>query len=83
MIRPCHCLPSFCRATGAAVCFDDLDRQAVEAGLGALANENDTFRYPIIGRHKLTLTISRDLGSDEVSVQITGRRDRLLGAADD
>jgi hypothetical protein len=60
--------------------FDDLDWQAVQAGLDALTNDKDTFSYPVIGRQELNLTISKDPGSDEVSVQITGRQDRLLGA---
>jgi hypothetical protein len=60
--------------------FDDLDWQAVETGLGTLANEGDTFTYPIIGRRQLTLTVRVDLGSDEVSVQVTGHQDPMLGA---
>jgi len=60
--------------------FDDLDWQAVQTGLDTLASETDTFSYPIVGRRELTLTISKDAGSDEVSIQVRGRQDRLLGA---
>lgn len=60
--------------------FDDLDWQAVQAGLDTLNSENDTFSYPIAGQRRLSLTISKDPGSDEVAVRITSRKDRLLGA---
>jgi hypothetical protein len=60
--------------------FDDLDWQAIQAGLDTLASENDTFSYPMAGQKELHLTISKDSGGDEVLVRITGRQDRLLGA---
>lgn len=60
--------------------FDDLDWQALQTGLNTLTTENDTFSYPIAGQQELNLTISKDPGGDEVTVQITGRQDRLLGA---
>jgi low temperature requirement protein LtrA len=60
--------------------FDYLDWQAIQAGLDTFTSDKDTFSYPLIGRRALTLTISKDPGSDEVSVQITGHQDRLLGA---
>lgn len=60
--------------------FDELDWQAVETGLERLPSEGDTFSYPIIGRRKLALTVRVASGSDEVSVQVTGHIDPLLGA---
>lgn len=60
--------------------FDDLDWQAIQAGLDTLTSENDTFSYLIAGQRELSLTISKDPYGDEVTVQITGRPDRLLGA---
>jgi low temperature requirement protein LtrA len=60
--------------------FDHRDWQAIQAGLDTSTSDNDTFSYPLTGRQPLTLTVSKDPGSDEVSVQITGRQDRLLGA---
>lgn len=60
--------------------FDDLDWQAIQTGLDTLASENDAFSYPVIGQQKLTLRISGDPSGDEVLVEVTGRRDQLLGA---
>jgi hypothetical protein len=60
--------------------FGDLDWAAIGTGLGTLAHASDTFSYPIAGRQELALTLSKDPGSSEVSVRITGRPDRLLGA---
>lgn len=60
--------------------FDDLDWDAVGAGLGALTGEDDTFGYPIGGRPELGLVLARYPGGDEVRFWITGRRDRLLSA---
>jgi low temperature requirement protein LtrA len=60
--------------------FDHPDWQAIQAGLDTSTSDKHTFSYPLTGRQALTLTISKDSGSDEVSVQVTGRQDRLLGA---
>ncbi len=61
--------------------FGDPDWLAVEAGLHALTSEHDTFDYPIVGRPELTVRLSAAPGSGaEVSVQITGPPDQLLGA---
>jgi hypothetical protein len=61
--------------------FDEADWLAVEAGLEALASEMETFDYPIIGRLQLGVSLSTDPNSGyEISVKITGRPDRLLGA---
>jgi hypothetical protein len=60
--------------------FDHRDWQAIQVGLDTSTSDNDTFSYPLTGRRALTLTVSKNPGSDEVSVQVTGRQDRLLGA---
>jgi hypothetical protein len=61
--------------------FDDSDWLAVEAGLQELNGENETFVYPIMGRPELRVSLSTDPGSGaEVTVRITGRPDRILGA---
>lgn len=60
--------------------FDDSDWLAVEAGIEALQAEADAFSYPVAGRQDLTVSLGRDPGGDEVTVRITGRPDRLLGA---
>jgi low temperature requirement protein LtrA len=60
--------------------FDHPDWQAIQAGLDTITSNQDTFSYPLTGQRPLTLMISKDPGSDEVSVQVTGRQDRLLGA---
>jgi low temperature requirement protein LtrA len=60
--------------------FDHPDWQAIQAGLDTVTSDKHTFSYPLTGQQPLTLTISKDPGSDEVSVQVTGRQDRLLGA---
>jgi low temperature requirement protein LtrA len=60
--------------------FDHQDWQAIQAGLDTVTSDRHTFSYPLTGQQALTLTISKDPGSDEVSVQVTGRQDRLLGA---
>jgi low temperature requirement protein LtrA len=61
-------------------CFDHPDWQAIQAGLDTVTSDRHTFSYPLTGRQPLTLTISKDPGGDEVSVQVTGHQDRLLGA---
>jgi hypothetical protein len=61
--------------------FDESDWLAIEAGLDALTGENQAFDYPIIGRQELSVSLSTDPNSGyEISVKITGRPDRLLGA---
>jgi hypothetical protein len=60
--------------------FDHQDWQAIQAGLDTSASDNDTFSYPLTGAQALTLKVSKNPGSGEVSVQITGRQDQLLGA---
>jgi hypothetical protein len=60
--------------------FDHPDWQAIQAGLDTVTSNNDAFSYPLTGQRALTLTIGKGPGSEEVSVQITGRQDRLLGA---
>lgn len=60
--------------------FDDSDWLAVEAGIQALEAEADGFSYPVAGQQALTVSLGRDPGGDEVTVRITGRPDRLLGA---
>lgn len=60
--------------------FDDSDWLAVDAGIEALQDEAGVFSYPVAGRQVLTVSLGRDPGGDEVTVRITGRPDRLLGA---
>jgi low temperature requirement protein LtrA len=60
--------------------FDHPDWQAIQASLDTVTSDRHTFSYPLTGRQPLTLTISKDPGNDEVSVQVTGRHNRLLGA---
>lgn len=60
--------------------FDDLDWQAIEAGIEALTTEAETFTYPIVGQQELNVTLGRDPGGDEISLKITGRPERLLAA---
>ena len=60
--------------------FDDSDWLAVEAGIEALQAEADAFSYLVAGRQGLTVSLRRNPGGDEVTVRITGRPDRLLGA---
>jgi hypothetical protein len=60
--------------------FDDSDWLAVEAGIEALEAKAGVFSYPVAGQQALTVSLGRDPGGDEVTVRITGRPDRLLGA---
>ena len=60
--------------------FDDSDWLAVEAGIEALQAEADAFSYPVAGQQELAVSLGRDPGGDEVTVRVTGRPDRLLGA---
>jgi hypothetical protein len=60
--------------------FDDLDWQAIEAGIEALHTETDMFSYPISGRQELAINLSKDPGGDELTLNITGRPDELLVA---
>jgi hypothetical protein len=60
--------------------FDHQDWQAIQAGLDTITSDHDTFSYPLNGQRALTLTISKDPDRDAVSVQITGRQGRMLGA---
>jgi low temperature requirement protein LtrA len=60
--------------------FDHPDWQAIQAGLDTVTSDNNTFTYPLTGQRALTLLLSKGPASDEVSVQIAGRQDRLLGA---
>lgn len=58
--------------------FGDSDWQAIQAGLEALRAETDTFSYPIVGRPELAVTVSKNPGGDEVTLQVTGRPDQVL-----
>jgi hypothetical protein len=61
--------------------FDESDWLAIQAGLDALTSARPAFDYPIIGRQQLAVSLSLDPDSGhEISVKITGRPDRLLGA---
>ncbi len=60
--------------------FDDLDWQAIEAGIEVLTTEAETFTYPIVGQQELNVTLGRNPGGDEISLKITSRPDRLLAA---
>src|SRR5262249_13748167 len=52
--------------------FDESDWLAIEAGLNALASENQAFDYPIAGRQELGVSLSTDPSSgDEISVKVT------------
>jgi hypothetical protein len=76
-LRPFFELVSFY----AGYSFDESDWLAIESGLEGLASEDQTFDYPIIGRQELSVSLSTDPNSGhEISVKITGRPDRLLGA---
>jgi hypothetical protein len=58
--------------------FDDLDWQAIEAGIKGLRSEDDTFGYPIAGQRELAISLSKDPGGDEVILRIAGPPDELL-----
>jgi low temperature requirement protein LtrA len=60
--------------------FDHRDWQAIQASLDTVTSDNNIFSYELTGQRALTLTLSKGLASDEVSVQIAGRQDRMLGA---
>jgi hypothetical protein len=60
--------------------FDESDWLAIQAGLDGLTGENDTFEYPIIGRPELHVTLGKNPNGHEISITLTGRPDRLLGA---
>jgi low temperature requirement protein LtrA len=60
--------------------FGHRDWQAIQASLDTVTSDNHTFNYELTGQRALTLTLSKGPASDEVSVQIMGRQDRMLGA---
>ena len=61
--------------------FDELDGEAIDAGVSATDAEADRwFEYPLPGEPALRVRLARDVGTSVVHVRVVGGMDAVLEA---